>query len=357
MMNEHVPYILWNPDLPFPPHDEMEDLRIVTHVQVERAAKGGYHYLHETALARHDERLFACWANHPTHETNSDGELLRGTYSTDGGFTWAEPEVWLMPPAEGAESWNHPVLLSHEGRLWGFFTRWNDGRPSTEVFLYETGSWRSQHVRIPEFIPFKPPVKMVDGSWIMSGECYWFDGAVAISHGDDLTAWEVVRIPNPYGIEVRYAEATLMMLPDRIVAICRPRSDRVALVSESRDLGRSWTPLRRSNFPCGTGKPYCGQLSTGQHYLITNNAEEQRRLLSIAVTRPGGELFERVWKIRHQHYPKRRLLGREDGTYAGTPTEWSYPAAVEHEGNLYVTYTQGKEDAALSIIPLSVLAV
>ena len=39
------------------------------------------------------------------------------------------------------------------------------------------------------------------------------------------------------------------------------------------------------------------------------------------------------------------------------PTEWSYPSAVEHDGNLYIAYTQGKEDCALSIVPIGVLAV
>jgi hypothetical protein len=41
----------------------------------------------------------------------------------------------------------------------------------------------------------------------------------------------------------------------------------------------------------------------------------------------------------------------------GNSTEWSYPAAIEHEGKLYVTYTQGKEDCVLSIIPLTALEV
>ena len=77
------------------------------------------------------------------------------------------------------------------------------------------------------------------------------------------------------------------------------------------------------------------------------------------MTKPGSGVFCRVWKIRHQQFPKRRLLGSREGTksHAGGATEWSYPAAVEHEGSLYVSYTHGKEDCALSIIPLSALAV
>jgi hypothetical protein len=38
-------------------------------------------------------------------------------------------------------------------------------------------------------------------------------------------------------------------------------------------------------------------------------------------------------------------------------TEWSYPAAVEHEGKLHIIHTHGKKDCALCIIPVSALAV
>ena len=114
-----------------------------------------------------------------------------------------------------------------------------------------------------------------------------------------------------------------------------------------------------SNFPLAASKPLCGRLSTGQQYLITDNLEQGRCLLSIAVTAPGGDKFCRVWKIRHQQTPLRRLLGSPGNkkTHIGGHTEWSYPAAVEHDGKLYVIYTQGKEDCALSIIPLTALTI
>ena len=118
--------------------------------------------------------------------------------------------------------------------------------------------------------------------------------------------------------------------------------------------------MRMASLSVGAAsKPLAGTLSTGQHYLVVNNLDAGgRSLLSIAVTAPGGQLFCRVWKIRHQQFPKRRLLGsRAGGSQVGGTTEWSYPAAAEHDGKLYVSYTHGKEDCALSIIPLTVLAV
>ena len=168
----------------------------------------------------------------------------------------------------------------------------------------------------------------------------------------------MVQIPRPEEIRLQFPETTLMEQDGALVAICRPREARTAPAAVSRDHGRTWTPLRLSNFPLAASKPLGGRLSNGQQYLITDNLEQGRALLSIAVTPPGGRLFSRIWKIRHQQSPKRRLLASQDGkSLAGGNTEWSYPAALEHDGKLYVIYTQGKEDCALSIIPLSALRV
>ena len=352
---------LWDATVPFPSYEEMPDLGVVTHVQVERAQCGDYHYLHEPAIAFHNGVLHAGWANHPRFEANVKDELLRGRRSTDGGLTWGAAAIWVAPPALGGESWNHPVLMSHQGRLWGFFTRWEKEEPRTELFnLDETKqTWQPAQARIPGFIPFTPPRKMRDGNWIVSGELNWFEPAVAISHGDDFTRWDVVRIPRPGAMKLLFPETTLLERGDTLVAICRPKGAKTAPASVSRDCGRTWTPLRPSNFPIAESKPLCGRLSTGQQYLITDNLEQGRSLLSIAVTAPGGDTFCRIWKIRHQQTPVRRLLGAPDGgkTHVGGHTEWSYPAAIEHEDRLIIIYTQGKEDCALSIIPVSALAV
>jgi len=42
--------------------------------------------------------------------------------------------------------------------------------------------------------------------------------------------------------------------------------------------------------------------------------------------------------------------------WGGFP-EWSYPYAIEHNGQLYIIYSVNKEDCEVSIIPLRALAV
>ena len=355
-------FTIWDPSTPFPHAEEMRDLDIVTHVNIHRGQQGEFHYLHECAIARHRDKLHVCWANHPLHESNQFDEIIRGCTSVDG-LTWSAPTTWVAPPTAGGASYNHSVLATHHGKLYGFFTRWIDRKPGTLLFVLndETGKWDATDTHIAGYIPFTPPMKLANGNWIMGGEEGWNDGAVAISHGDDWTKWDFVKIPRPEGMVLRFPETALIDQGDRLIALCRPFKMATAPVSVSIDFGRTWSPLELSNFPLISSQPYAGVLGDGRHYLITDNFDHGRALLTIAVAEPGSRTFSRVRKIRHQHYPKRRLfggigeLGDKIQSYVGRVTEWSYPAAIEHDGKLYITYTQGKEDCVLSIVPVSVL--
>jgi hypothetical protein len=350
---------VWDPAVPFPSPQEMCDLDVVTHIAVERAQPGGFHYLNEPTIAWHRDRFYLGWKNHRTSEGNNRDELIRGCTSTDG-LLWSEPLVWLQPPRSGADSLNYPLLFNHEGELHGFFVGWHDDNPTAELFILgDNGEWDyHREACIPRFLPFCTPQRMADGNWIIGGEYKRHEAAVAISKRDDMMQWKRVAIPRSENLKLHCPESAVINQDDRLLVFCRPTGTLTAPVSESRDCGRTWTPLSPSNFPLSDSKPFSGRLSTGQNYLLTNSLEEGRSLLSIAVTGTEGGLFKRIFKVRHQQWPAVRLFGGwGDGSRAGRPTEWSYPSAVEHEGKLYIVYTQGKEDCALSIVPIEVLAV
>ena len=115
-----------------------------------------------------------------------------------------------------------------------------------------------------------------------------------------------------------------------------------------------------------TSKPYAGTLSTGEHYLVgttTADSGGQRAPLTIAVTRPGETMFSRVFVIRHAEHP----VGPGE---SHPKVSLAYPYAVEHEGHLYVGYSNsgGKigragsgrqqmnnNSAELAVIPLGAL--
>jgi hypothetical protein len=344
----------------------MCDLDIVTHAVVERTKPGGYYYLHEATIAWYRDRFYLGWANHRTREDDNRNELIRGTTSPDALHWKAEPSIWIQAPAIGGESFNHPLLFTQGDTLYGFFVAWYNRRPTTELFILDdaTGIWEHQKKSsIPNFVPFCTPQRMDDGNWITGGSTCWDEAAVIISKGDDLTQWEKVIITRPDTFKLIFPETAIINQGNRLLALCRPNQNpgyrtSTAPVSESRDYGRTWTPLALSNFPLAPSQPFAGRLSTGQNYLLTCNLEEGRHLITIAVTGPDGGLFHRIFKLRHQEWPVvRHFGGWGDGSRAGMTTEWAYPGAIERNGNLYVTYSQGKEDCVLSIVPLDVLTV
>lgn len=355
---------VWDPAVPFPSPREMRDLDIVTHVAVERARPDGYHYLHEATMAWHRDRFYLGWANHRETETGDHDELIRGCVSSDA-LHWSEPSIWAQAPLlPGSTSFNTPLLFSHNDTLYGFFVCWREEHiPTTELFILNnsTGKWEWQkESAIPRFVPFCTPQRMADGNWLIGGENHWYDAAVAISDGDDLTKWKMVTVPRPDNLKLLYPEAAIVDRGEgNLLIFCRPPEEKpgipgalTAPVAESHDCGHTWSPLALSNFPLSPAQPFAGKLSTGHNYLLTNSLEDERYLLSIALTDSGGGLFRHIFKVRHQQFPQIRLLGNA----VGKPTEWSYPNAFEHNGNLYIACTQGKEDCVLSIIPVEVLA-
>jgi hypothetical protein len=359
---------VWDPEVPFPTIKEMRDLDIVTHVTVERAQPGGYHYLHEATIAWHRDRFYLGWANHPTAETGDYDELIRGCTSTDA-LHWDKPSIWAMAPLLGATSHNHPLLFSYLDKLYGFFVCWRqEHRPTTELFILDdsTGKWEWQsQSSIPNFVPFCTPQRMDNGNWLIGGENYWYDAAVLISDGDDLTKWKMVTIPRAEDLKLLYPETAIVNRGNnRLLAICRPQQHTQnvpdawsAQVAESYDGGLTWSEMELSNFPLAPSQPFAGRLSTGQNYLLTNSLDEGRCLMTIAVTGFEGGLFRRIFKLRHQQWPAIRLFGDGNGSRVGAATEWAYPGAIEHQGNLYITYSQGKEDCVLSIVPIESLAI
>jgi len=191
---------IWDSSVPFPKPEDMRDPDVITQVVVERAQPEGWHYLHEAAVMRHRDRFYLCWANHRELETNDwDSLVIRGRTSFDG-INWSAPEIWAEPPLLGATSFNHPLLFSHGNKLYGFFVAWYNKTPTTEIFIRneESGKWEQQPgCGLPGFLPFCTPQLMSDGNWILGGEYSWYDSAVAISHGDDLLRWDLVKINPP----------------------------------------------------------------------------------------------------------------------------------------------------------------
>lgn len=312
-------------------------------------------------LAWHKERLYASYGFNVGDE-NTPTEEAHVRVSDDGGRSWGEPVV--MDHGEGNLGVSHGVFLSHAGKLWAFQGAFYDHFQRTHTRAYTlnetTGQWDVQGVVIGDgFWPMQEPQKMKDGNWIMSGarisKGYDFTTdppAVAISHGDDFTQWDLVPIPLVRGLGSVWGESSVLVEDQRIINISRYGKKPLALVSVSEDHGRTWTPSAPSNLPMATSKPYTGVLSTGQRYLICTTTADtggRRSPLTIAVSKPGESVFSKVFVIRRSVFPEGPGVSSERA-------DFSYPYAVEHEGKLYVGYTHKSHVAnELAVIPIEKL--
>lgn len=333
----------------------------------------GYRFLHGVALAWHQDRLFASFGHNRGGE-NTDTEEARFCTSADGGKTWSHVAT-IDPGDEPGLGVSHGVFLPLNGRLWAFHGAYTGTMQNvhTRAYLLDeaTGGWQRKGTVVEGgFWPLGEPVRMGDGNWIMAG-CRVGKAnpaAVAISHGDDVTQWDLVVIPLADGLGEVWGESAVIVEGKRVTSMARWGAEARALVAVSEDYGRTWTPSRASNLPMATSKPCAGMLSTGQRFLICSTSadgDKRRSPLTIAVSEPGETRFSKVFVIRHAELPAGPGESHRNAAL-------SYPCALEHQGKLYVGYSnnggnagrigKGRElwnnnSAELAIIPVEKLKV
>ncbi len=333
--------------------------------------KDGYRFLHGLALAFHKKRLYASFGHNKGAE-NTDTEEARFCVSDDDGKTWSE--VGTIDAGEGPVGLSHGAFLSHNGTLWAFhgaYTGIMKGVHTRAYVLDEaTQQWQPKGTVIEGgFWPMQEPQKMADGNWILAGLKVGAGNpaAVAISHGDDFTQWDVVAIPIAKGVKV-WGESSVIVDGKQITSIGRCGDKAEALVATSTDYGRTWGEMHSSNLPMTTSKPIAGTLSTGQRYLVcttTADSDKRRSPLTIAVSKAGESAFSKVFVIRRSEFP-------EGPGESYKSAALSYPYAIEHQGKLYVGYSNSGDkstrvgtgrdlwnnnSAELAVIPIQSLRV
>ncbi len=338
--------------------------------------KDGYRFLHGVGLGFHKGKLYASFGHNKGGE-NTDTEEARFCVSADDGRTWSTVKTMDDGGPELAVS--HGVFLSHQGTLWAFMGSYRGTMVGIHTRAYRLNETTSEFEKLGVvveggFWPMQEPIRMDDGNWILAGISAGGDApdggknpaAVAISHGDDFLKWDLVPIPQVPGLGKVWGESTVLVEGKRITNLSRYGAEASALIATSGDYGRTWTAMRPSNLPMATSKPYAGVLSTGQRYLVCSTSADggsRRAPLTIALSRPGETGFSKVFVIRHAVFPEGPGESHER-------VSLSYPYAVEHNGHLYVGYSnnggnvgrigEGRElwnnnSAELAVIPIAEL--
>jgi hypothetical protein len=355
---------LWDERVPLPKSAELPAVQGTEFHVIKKKApdSDGAKWTLGVGLAWHKGRLFASYGYNKGDE-NTPTEEAHVRVSDDAGKTWSAPVV--MDHGEGNLGVSHGVFLSYKNKLWAFMGAFYDHfqRTHTRAYLLDetTGQWKAKGTVLNDgFWPMQEPQKMADGNWIMAGarvaKGYDFSGdppAVAISHGDDFTKWDLVVLPVDPRLRSVWGESTVIVKGKHITNISRYGGKALALIATSNDFGRTWSTALPSNLPMATSKPYAGTLSTGQRYLVCTTTADtggRRSPLTIAVSKPGESVFSKVFVIRRSIFPEGPGVSSERA-------DFSYPYAVEQDGKLFIGYTH-KSHAAneLAILPIKSLA-
>ena len=365
------PVELWDSGKQLPSADELSELPNTEFRVVKKwnQVKDGYTFLHGVALCWHHGKLFASFGHNKGAE-NTVSEEAQYRVSDDDGRNWSE--LRLIDAGEQANlAVSHGVMVSDQKKLWAFhvayYNKMQDIHTRAYSFDEPSGTWMKHGVVIGNgFWPMNQPVKMKDGNWIMAGfigapysHSKVCPAAVAISHGNDFTKWDLVKIQTMKSVKRMWGESSLFVSGEKVFNIARYGDKTAALLAISDDYGRTWQPSRVSNLPMATSKPAAGTLSTGQKYLVCTTASHnggRRSPLTIAVSRVGEETFSKIFVVR-------RSRGPEGAGESAARLSLAYPYAVEHQGKLYVGYSNSggrpgnQNSAELAIIPVKDLAV
>ncbi|QDU47715.1 sialidase family protein [Gimesia panareensis] len=366
---EPAPYPIWDDSRPLPAAADIPELKNVRFEVIKKWDKphDGYTFLHGVGLCCHKGKLYASFGHNKGKE-NTVGEEAQYRVSSDDGRTWSDLKL-IDAGDEDNLAVSHGVFLSHLGQLWAFQGAYYNRMQKIHTRAYsldeKTGTWK-KHGKVIDhgFWPMNQPVQLQNGNWIMPGltggpyaHDRVFPAAVAISHGDDLTDWDYVQIPAAKDITRMWGESALWVDGKRVFNLARYGGGTHALLAISEDQGQTWSPSRVSNLRMVPSKPATGILSTGQRYLVSNTAQDrggQRSPLTIAVSRPGENVFSKIFVIRRSLHPN--LPGE-----SAKRLSLSYPCAVEHNGHLYVGYSNNGgrrgnlNSAELAVIPLKEL--
>ena len=344
----------------------------VEHFPIFHATEAIGTYSHHAQLAHRDGTFFAAWSNHKERE-DGPGQRVFASLSTDGRL-WDEP-FELFPSQGPTEPGNKEAVRVLTALAWvpvgeqmyAVAEVNNHGRVARSV--------SADGQLGPVFWLIAKPPATVDGfaSYPASTDPR-FSGVAAtivdhLAEPMNLPSWDfyndaarrkMIGFHKKAADGHRMCEPTTYRRPDGVyVRLYRDlESTHRIYASLSRDNGRSWAEPEPTDIPDSPSRSFSGNLPDGRCYLIGNQVAKPfdqkqpqhhtRDPLVISVSR-DGIVFDLAAAIR-TGAPKIRVRGHGKGK------GYQYPAATIVGDDLWVLYSIGKEDVAISRVPLDLLS-
>lgn len=315
-------------------------------------------FLHEAAIIEFHGKLIAAWYNNKKIELTGYTPI-RFAVSENEGANWSAPKTVVGDVSEKI-LYCPPIFGTDSDCLYMFLNQMvaPDHIHSLDLYIYNEYENSFEFVR-SEVIPFKLNTnvyKMDNGKLIIPGRFGELDGfpqipGVLISDSGKIDAeWRQVKITEgkvlPDNSEFIHPEVSLIINKNRIYAFCRNDKRNVPIVFLSDDYGEHWTGANTLDIPFSSSKIYSGTLSDGRNYVIGNFTAD-RKALYILFSSVGEMKFNKGFVLQ-DGFSKELDCGYQ----------WSYPAACESNGKLYVIYTvsynkEQERGAVVSVIDIN----
>lgn len=303
-------------------------------------------------LVHHLGKYWVMWSDGPGIEDRV-GQRVKFATSEDG-LTWSDPRFLTPVPPNSGEDSPHYNTRSAEGYRYisrGFWLR--DGEllafaaldeaagffgPSLALhaFAYDEleDAWRHRGVAYENAINNFPPKKLPTGEWLMTRRSY--DRNVFFLRGG-VTAfneWESYPVVSYRDGALLPEEPYWWMLPDgNLCALFRDnKKSGYVYRAFSTDLGKTWSPPVKTNFPDASSKFNGLRLEDGRYVLVSNANPEARDPLVLSVS-DDGLVFHTMGYL---------VGGRRV----------DYPHVIEHDGHLLIAFSGAKSTVEVMKIRL-----
>ncbi len=307
-------------------------------------------------LAHYDGRFWAMWSDGPggpkagvTPEQHRnivpahDMPGTRNSFATSpDGLRWSRPADLTGPPRKPGFGWIARGLWKREGELLALASHFNaPGYAglglSLEAFHWDGAKWVAHGTVLDDSMNNFPPKRLPSGEWMMTRRDHQRQVSVMIGGTKAVSEWRI----NPlaaYDAAGRPEEPYWYVLPDgeTIVGLIRDNGgSKFLLRTFSRDNGKTWSKIHRTNFPDATSKFFVHRTSRGYYVLVSNANPRKRDPLTLAVSR-DGLVFTKLFKL---------IGGRHV----------DYPHIIEHEDHLLIAFSGAKQTMEVMKVSLDEL--
>jgi len=326
---------------------------------IYRAKKGEWQFNLHSFLIHYDGKFWAMWSSGRVHEAGR-GNVIRFATSTDG-HTWSKSGIITRSPTAKDGNPGYVVargLLVKDGKLNALvaFMDYNIGSrdvykkgwENLRLMRFEwTGKkWDNRGVFLDDCMNNYPPLPIKNKLFMTRRDGKSRKVYTVLSDSLKGENWTSTPLPGEPPAD-RMSEPSWFIGPDGIVHIIFRDMRREGFLyhSVSHDDGATFSAPLKTNYPDTPGKNFCGKLSSGEYFLISNPGPS-RDPLAITFSSDGWT-FAKPAALRNKA-PELSYKGNAKNTRT-----FQYPHAIEHGDSLWVIYATNKEDIEISEFSLS----